>query len=309
VLPAALFMSVGLYSYVTEGAPLRFPSEMRDLIASYSFERDLGRNCSIRDEDYRRIDLAYLTERCAFGDMNRGRPEVLLMGDSHAHHFKPFVEHLSHHARLKAVFHVQGSCYPTDLQASMPGLMQAGATEQSTCQRRNADLLAIAGQFRYVVLAGFWSKIPPERFEASLAHVVEQIHAAGATPVVFKDNPYYEPDPSQCILHRQRGWLPANTNCHIPRDYVTRTQAAADSAIDRIAARFPDVLVIDPKQVMCDARECRTHIANVALYKDSNHINAKGAKLLAEHHVAQHGNPLHAQPGQPRVVRTSAGAS
>ncbi|HEY4541671.1 MAG TPA: acyltransferase family protein, partial [Noviherbaspirillum sp.] len=162
VLPAALFMSVGLYSYVTEGAPLRFPSEMRDLIASYSFERDLGRNCSIRDEDYRRIDLAYLTERCAFGDMNRGRPEVLLMGDSHAHHFKPFVEHLSHHARLKAVFHVQGSCYPTDLQASMPGLMQAGATEQSTCQRRNADLLAIAGQFRYVVLAGFWSKIPPE---------------------------------------------------------------------------------------------------------------------------------------------------
>lgn len=289
VAPALLFMSVGLYSYLTEGAPARFSGDMRELISSYSFERDLGRTCSIRAEDYRKVDLSYLEQNCSFGHDAATAPRVLLMGDSHANHFKPFVEQLAKDAQLRAVFHVQGVCRPTNLQK--PG--QWPGVEPTTCQKRNADLLAMAGAFKYVVLAGYWAEeAPMTDLEADMANVVGKVLAAGATPVIFKDNPYYEPDVSQCILHRKRGWLDPNTNCHIPYKFVAETQGPVDGIVDRVASRYPGTIVVDPKLVMCDGRECATYIKNIALFKDSNHINAKASKLLAELYSSNVMNPF-----------------
>ncbi|MEN3363111.1 MAG: hypothetical protein V7606_385 [Burkholderiales bacterium] len=286
--PAVLCMSVGLYSYLTEGAPKRFPAETRELIASYSYARDLTRSCSVRAEDYRKISVGYLQEHCAFGDTAGEKPEVLLMGDSHADHFKPFVDQLSRHAGMKAVFHVQGSCSPLDLPE--PGLQ---GDDSSTCQQRNTDLIDLAGNFRYVVLAGFWSGTTENtNMETDLERVVDRIIRAGSTPVVFKDNPYYEPDVSQCVLHKRRGWISPDSNCHIPYEFVEQTQGAIDRAIDKVKASYPQTLVVDPKKVMCGTSECVTYIANTALYKDANHINSKAASLLGQQYLSRVGNPF-----------------
>lgn len=290
-VPAAAFMSVGLYSYLTEGAPGRFADELRTLISSYSFERDLTRSCSVRAEDYKKVTLEYLLEHCAFGHPDQKKADVLLMGDSHAHHFKPFVDQLSRHAGLKSVYHVQGGCFPTELQLTdknpQPG--------PSTCQQRNADLLQLAGNFDYVVLAGFWASEPEHDLDRKLRHVVDRILRAGATPVIFKDNPFHEPDLSRCILYRKRGWLASDQNCNIPYRIAFDAQAKYDAIINRVKANYPKTMIIDPKRIMCNATECATYISNVALYKDSNHINAKAAQLLGERYVANEGNPLRAR--------------
>jgi peptidoglycan/LPS O-acetylase OafA/YrhL len=295
--PAALCMAVGAYSYLTEGAPNRFSKETRELIASYSFARDLTRSCSIRAEDYRKITFDYLQENCAFGAQGQARPQILLIGDSHADHFKPFVDELAKNANLKAVFHVQGLCPPTDLAEFQKG----AAEEPSTCAKRNADLLDIAGKFKYVVLGGFWADDAKDsNLALALNPVVERILKAGAIPVIFKDNAFYEPDMSKCILHRTRGWIPPETNCHIPYSFVAQSQGPYDAIIDKVKTSHPELIVIDPKQVMCNSSECLTYISNTALYKDSNHINTTAAKLLAEQYIARVGNPL-LERGQERV--------
>lgn len=286
--PAAVFMAVGLHSYVTEGAPQRFSDEIRDLIASYSFERDLTRSCSIRAEDYKKVTMEHLLQHCVFGDLRQQEAQILLIGDSHAHHFKPFVEQLSKDANLKSVFHVQGGCFPTELHSG-DATTQA---EASACQKRNADLLELAGNFQYVVLAGFWVSEPERDLEKEMQLVVAKILSAGAIPILFKDNPYYEPDMSRCILYKKRGWITPDQNCNIPYPFVVESQAPADGIIDKIRARYPQVLVVDPKRVMCDKRECRTYIQNTALYKDANHINAKAAVLLGQEYISRQGNPF-----------------
>jgi peptidoglycan/LPS O-acetylase OafA/YrhL len=288
LVPAVFFMSVGLYSYVTEGAPQRFSNELRELIASYSFERDLARSCSIRAEDYEKVTMDHLLQYCAFGDMKQEKAQVLLIGDSHANHFKPFVEQLARHAGLKSVFHVQGNCLPTELYA--PGANPA--QEASACQKRNADLLRLAGNFKYVALAGFWSEVPNPDLEKEMQFVVDSIARAGATPILFKDNPSYEPDLSRCILYRTRGWIAPDRNCNIPYSFVVHMQSSVDAAIDRVKEKYPKVLIVDPKRVMCHGDECPTYINNTALYKDANHINAKAAKLLGERYISQEGNPF-----------------
>lgn len=287
-VPAAVFMSVGLYSYVTEGAPQRFSDDMRELISSYSFERDLGRTCSVRAEDYRKITLDYLLAHCAFGASGQEKARVLLMGDSHAHHFKPFIDRLSRDAGFKAVYHVQGGCFPTELQVT-DNKPEPGPT---TCQQRNADLLQLADNFEYVVLSGFWASEPERDLEKELRYVVDHIVRAGATPVIFKDNPFHEPDLSRCVLYRKRGWAAPDADCSIPHEYVVELQTFYDTVIDRIVARYPTTRVIDPKLVMCDDADCATYIANTALYKDSNHINTKASEMLGERYVAREGNPF-----------------
>ncbi|HYD97611.1 MAG TPA: acyltransferase family protein [Noviherbaspirillum sp.] len=286
--PAAAFIAVGLYSYTTEGAPERFSPDVRELISSYSYERDLTRSCSIRAEDYKRIDLDYLQRHCAFGDVSRPKAEVLLMGDSHAHHFKPFVDQLARRAGMKAVYHVQGTCFPTALLETDRHPEQG----RNTCQRRNADLLQLAGHFRYVVLAGFWASEPERDLEREMRHVVYLIVKAGAVPVIFKDNPHHEPDLSRCVLFRKRGWVDETRDCRIPYAQVAQAQGRYDGIIDRVQQDYPMAMVIDPKRIMCDRSDCATHASNIAFYKDSNHINTRASQLLGEWYAARVGNPL-----------------
>jgi peptidoglycan/LPS O-acetylase OafA/YrhL len=289
IMPATLFAAVGLGSYITEGLPQRFPDDIRQLISSYSFERDLTRSCSIRSQEYHEITLNYLLEHCAFGDLSKPDAAVLLFGDSHAHHFKPFVEELAKDAQIKSIYHVEGSCSAIDL-------FEEGAVKGATptaCQQRNANLLDMAGKFRFVVIASFWSyKGREPLFQKKLELVIRKIIAAGATPVIFKDNPYYEPDLSQCILFQKRGWQATERNCSIPYGFVYETQGSMNKVIDAVKSRYPRMIVIDPKIVMCNAVECATNIGNTALYKDANHINLKAALLLAERYREVAGNPF-----------------
>ncbi|MDB5763512.1 MAG: hypothetical protein JWQ21_2507 [Herminiimonas sp.] len=287
-VPAAAFLCIGLYSYLTEGAPKRFPDDIRQLIASYSFERDLTRSCSIRTEDYKKVTLDYLTGNCAFGDLGQNKAQVLLLGDSHAHHFKPFVEQLSRNANLKAVYHVQAGCFPIYLHANNPDKN----AETSVCEKHNADLLQIAGNFKFTVLAGFWSSELDENFERRLASMTEEVIKTGSIPVIFKDNPFYEPDLSRCILYKTRGWAAPDKNCNIPYSFVARTQTAVDEIIDKVKAQHPQVIVVDPKLVMCNQSECSTYMSNIAFYKDANHINTKAAALLGEEFLSHVGNPF-----------------
>lgn len=289
-LPATAFLAIGTYSFFTNGAPIRFSGETRELIASYSVERDLSRACSSSTENYQKVSIEYLHKHCAIGNSAKQKADILLIGDSHADHFKFFVDELARHADMKAVYYVQGGCWPLML----PKVGENVANElRGACKRYNADMLELAGNFQYVVLGGFWASEADQNFGKDLKVVVERVLEKGAIPVVFKGNPTFERDISKCVLHRHRGWLPADTNCNIPREYVTKVTGKTDEAIDLVHAQYPGILVIDPKLVMCSSKECFTAMNNTALFKDSNHINAKASKLLGNEYLAKVNNPFH----------------
>jgi hypothetical protein len=287
--PAMLCLAVGLYSYETGGIPNRFSPDVRELISSYSFDRDMSRACSITRDDYLKIDSNYLLQHCAFGASDKRKADILLMGDSHANQFKPFIDLLAKDAGLKAVFHVQGSCLPVDIRSEDV----QGEDAASACQKRNADLLNLASNYKYVVIAGSWVSEPNEKnLEKSFDIVVSKITKAGATPVIFKDTPAFEKDLSQCVLWKRRDWIPQQSYCNIPASSVEKDNGPADRIIDHVRSIYPQTIVIDPKNLMCDTKECVTSIDNIALYKDSNHINLKAAELLGNRFISQQGNFL-----------------
>lgn len=286
VAPASVFLAIGVTSYLTEGMPQRFSSDLRQLISSYSYERDLTRSCAIRAEDKLSIDFEHLSSHCAFGDLTQDSIDVLLFGDSHAQHFKPFLDTLSRRANLKSIYHVEGGCDSVDLNLDT-------AVKATRCQQRNQSLLAMAGRFKYVVLASSWSYIGKEElFKEKMSLAVQTILRAHAIPIIFKDNPSTEEDLSQCILFQKRGWGSIDKSCHLAINEVRKRHASVDQMIDAIQTLYPSVVVVDPKRVMCDDDVCRTYSGNTAFYKDANHINSKASAFLAERYLELTDNPF-----------------
>ena len=283
---AAIFATVVL---VSDGLPQRFSPEIREVVASYSGEVDLSRDCSIRDQDEGDITFQSLVDKCSFGYGKNTSPQLLLMGDSHANHIKPFIETLAIDAGIGGVYHVQGGC---SVEYGFTLSDRIDRAERS-CIERNDTLLKMAGRFRYVVLASNWSLIYGESdFKKSLAKTVERVIDAGATPVVVKDVPSSHRDLSRCILFERLGWMSARQSCDIPlRDFMA-VQGVVDRAIDEIQEKEMRLVVIDPKEILCDGDSCVTSIGNTALYRDSNHLNSVASSLLGRIYLGEFRNPF-----------------
>jgi hypothetical protein len=290
--PALASLALGLASYASAGLPQRFPAATRTLLASYSFERDLSGACALRSGEVRSVTLADLDRQCSFGAARPGAPALLLFGDSHANHFKPFVDVLARQAGLKGVYFVAGSCSADDLAPA--------GSAPTPCQQRNAAMLALAPRVRFVVLATLWKYPGGEAaFGRRMDRVIDAIVAAGAVPVVFKTAPWTTTDLSRCALFRARGWLPPATACTLGLAEVRAASGSMDAALEALARRHRTVRLIDPKPLTCDAARCVTELGALALYKDANHLNAPAARLLGARYLARFGNPLGDwRPGQ-----------
>jgi hypothetical protein len=192
-------------------------------------------------------------------------------------------------AHVRAVYHVMGGCPPTHSPAAG---VSAAAAQSDACTKHNSELLDLAGQFKYVVLGGYWSFDNNPAFETELNVVAARIVRAGAIPVVFRDIPQPDRDLSQCVLRKARGWIPPETNCNIPYATVRAAQARDNDAIDRVRQKFPQLIVIDPKEMLCNATECVSRVGNLAVYMDAQHLNAQAAQALAASYLGSHRNPI-----------------
>lgn len=290
ITPAFFALSCGIIVYLDNGVPQRFSPEIREITASYSAEINLGRDCSIHKEDYANITLKRLIEKCYFGPNKDNKPQLLLIGDSHANHIKPFLEVLTSDAGFGSVYHVQGSCSVAD------GFVEGDIHDASitpSCIRRNGDLLGMANAFKYVVLASNWSaQKGKDDFKRSLESVVKHVIEAGSRPVIIKDIAGSQIDLSRCILHKKLGWLKDSTNCNIPLEDFRGAHELIDEAIDEIQMENKSVIIIDPNNILCGVNGCMTSIKNTAIYRDSNHLNAIASQLLGKMYLNKYENPF-----------------
>jgi hypothetical protein len=196
---------------------------------------------------------------------------------------------LARDAHMKAVYHVMGGCIPTRLPAAGDG---APTAHVDACRQHNSNLLDLSGQFKYVVLGGWWSLEDKTEFESGLFAAVDRIVGAGAIPVVFRDTPRFDHDQSQCVLRQARGWVPPETNCNIPYAAVLAEHAPDDQVIDRVREKYPQLIVIDLKELLCNPTECVSRLGNLAVYMDAHHLNSQAAQALAANYLRSHHNPF-----------------
>lgn len=240
--------------------------------------------------------------------------DILLAGDSHAEHFGDFMSVLSADAGLTLQVNMRAGC--PALWEIIPTYIKNGRPDTDyKCVDRSHDLYAQMHRYKYVVLAGYWSiaDLKPDRYFLSgpnnpdfspavtrkvMARAfhdsIRRIVKAGSVPVLIRDNPTV---PDELFNCSRRKLLPFHDEpCEFPREEMDETYAYANELIDELEAMHPQIVIIDPNEIICAEGVCRTELDGVPIYRDDDHLNRIGSETLGEIYLRELGNPFSALP-------------
>lgn len=301
-LPAVLFSSAALSAIHWEGLPDRFDQELnRKSAAVLTYSDEVRGNCNEGP-----VTSPQGPDRCVLGK-EKPAVDILLVGDSHANHFSGMVGMLANDAGLRGYDVTQSN---TPFLVGVERFYRQGdqVIHHRNFSERNAviEQKLLPNQYDYVVLAGSFAShyteglfrtdlIEPERqnskiFREAMVLTITEIIGHGSTPVLIKGNPTFGFDVSNCTLTNLRFGL--EKNCRLERDDYEERFREWNQFVEKLQKQFDSLVVIDPAKVMCDERWCYSELRGVPLYKDRDHLNYEGSKLIGRLYVKQFGNPF-----------------
>jgi hypothetical protein len=66
------------------------------------------------------------------------------------------------------------------------------------------------------------------------------------------------------------------------------------SLFTQLAVEYPNLIVIDPKDIQCDSTSCATTVDDVPVYRDIGHMTDYASFKFGEIYLNKFGNPLKA---------------
>jgi hypothetical protein len=271
-----------------DGLPQRFNADVLRLAdTSRRFHRDAVR-CS-------QLPLAGIAagNLCELHAPAGDAPVAVIWGDSHALALLPAFESLAVSRNWRLEVGTHSSCPPLSGISTPRDVLRFG----TDCEEFNqAMMLALQRlQPRLVVLAAYWVNPAggftitghPElvstesRFDYALEQTVRQIAAPGRSICIVRGIPRLEyPVPVALARARLRG-IDAES-LRISSEAARAQYAAMEPALLRLMAERR-VIVVDPKDRLCDGARCRlANDAGQTIYSDSNHLNIDGALFVTD---------------------------
>jgi peptidoglycan/LPS O-acetylase OafA/YrhL len=254
-------------------------------------------------------------DSCVLGvASSSAQTSAFLIGDSHANHFTGFVDELARDAGVQVNDYTLNTCLPVFELNWGPS-----AYYSDICKRRNqANQRYIAdNHFDYVILAGKWPASDDidkviingatastenalrQEFALRLRQTLQAIIAAGADPVIIKDSVATQASPRCALL---KASFNAKVECDVPSATALAGHRLFDDILAELGADFPTLIVIDPKEIMCNSDKCLAAVSDTPLYLDATHLNDTASRKLAKLYLDRHVNPLKPIPPKPTLL-------
>lgn len=250
--------------------------------------------------------IAVQSRYCRIIDPTRV-PTVAIIGDSHANRLfdglaPRFAEHQGNLLQLG-----EGGCLP------FWHLGGGAAGDADTCSKPvddQLDFVLADSNIRTVILTGrgplyisglgfgeiekntrtfLRDSISPsdasyrELYLQAMRNTVSRFLKSGKKVVFIIDNPELGFDPLSCVkLRPVQLFAKLRDPCAVPRSQVDARNEEYLSTVAQVAAEFPELIVVDPKRVLCDAEYCSAMKDGELLYMDGDHLNRAGTQLVAQ---------------------------
>lgn len=217
-------------------------------------------------------------------------PTVLVWGDSHSLAWIPAIDSVLKVAGVSAFYAGRSAC---------PPLIGVRNPVNPQCLDHNLEMAAVlraAPRLRLVVLAASWLSysVPDgqyrierpdgvagnaEVFAPALRSTVAALRGEGRIVWILGPVPWAPGNPPLRMALASMVGRPVGA---IPPRPVAAFRDEARHFYDAVAALPPDslVLVTDPAPWLCDARSCRYEEGGLPLYRDSGHLNVRGAAYV-----------------------------
>jgi len=298
-LPSALLVFIALSGVYFDGYKGRYDEQI--LAMENALNTHSSKSRKLCHSSFRQSD-SLPNKECIFGTasgLKNSKPEVFIIGDSHANHFVPFIKALTSNANIQGLDYTLDRCIPVFELKWGSNLHKAGL-----CENRNrlAREYIENNNFAYVVLAASWPDYGTRRifteqqiqnkelvesiFQSRLTETLKIISETGATPIFLTDTPTLKGKSPKCII--KNAIFDSKLDCdiqHKKNELVTAT-------LNKLKTQFPNLITLEPHKMMCNGSQCTMEINGIPLYRDDDHLNEVGSSLLGERYLKNKGNPF-----------------
>src|SRR5690606_8515946 len=129
-----------------------------------------------------------------------------------------------------------------------------------------------------VVIAARWSSYmepgTDRQFDEQIDAAVAALGGVREVLVILPAYELREPAPKCILAQRERA-------CGLSRDEAEAARRDAVARLQAIAARHPNVRLLDPLPYLCDAGDCPVRKGNTALFWDDDHVSTSAARGFA----------------------------
>lgn len=307
VLPAIVFTAAYSKSEREGGWPERFGSD---------FTGALGKLKSAEVPDrWKCLDGASdgSDPRCIIGAA-KPQAEALMIGDSFSNQYWGFVDTLAKDANISVLAQSYAACL------ALPGVYlydwwKSKDTIYQACHDNVADYydLIRKNHYKYVMIGQIWEsytggsivikledertvELSRQRFELAIREALNIIKASGATPVFLKATYPMPPGVNECLSRRialrdTMGSVESSEACETVAWNATE-EPWLKSVFQQLKVEYPNLILIDPKDVQCTASECMTTVDGVPVYRDIGHITDYASFKYGATYMKNFGNPL-----------------
>jgi len=291
----ALLAASGVIIRELDGVPVRFSGSVGQMFADMSHGNPMRHQC----DGYNNISSN--DGECNFGRRKADNEsyELALFGDSNADHFTPLIADWASDAGLAGRQATQSQCGP------VLGVLRSALPEKITseCERYHQAVLEFIADnpdLKLAILSANWptyaGALTPNRaivegavarpeqatFDAYMRNLVEFFADRNIDVLIIERIPHYDALPIRCIAQS----LEKNEDgarCGLERARATDGQNITLPVFEAIARDYDSVFVIDPTDILCDAKICTPLKDDVFLYRDRGHLNRAGAAHLRDY--------------------------
>ena len=275
ILPSVLVIG-GIYAIIDSknGFPERFPN-LAEFNKKENYPNKVRKNC------FGKYKVGNCDE-CYLG-FKKDSLDGMLIGDSFANHTAAFLDVLAKDAGL----------YIHDSAAGgFPLLNNIGEAGFPSYPKEYAEeRIQFAKKFKNVFIATNWDKFTNQDSKnyQSIINTVEELIQLNKKVIIFD----CLRATTQVNLHKLKLIKTGKKTFFSKEDLLIPFTDRPDSYIVyEIKRRFPSVIIIDLNDAMCHDGSCELQIDNTIVYRNKDHLNTSGAKLIGERYMSLKGNPL-----------------
>jgi hypothetical protein len=240
---------------------------------------------------------------CTFGVPADGAAStMLLLGDSHATHWRPALDVVAERLRWHAISLTRSSCPFSEAAYDEP------EPKRSQCTTFNHDVVTFAEdhpEVQTVVVSEDHEPFVAAPGSSARAQQMAGFAAAWrALPdtvrhiVVIRDVTYERPSTPGCVDRALRHHRDAGTACALPRaSALKRDLAVAAARRERATDPASRVSVVDLTPFLCGRRLCYPVVGGVLVHKDPGHLTILYAQTLGPYLLRGIGRVLSAAAG------------
>ena len=216
------------------------------------------------------------TRDFCLGYENGRRPDVFLVGDSHAVQLHKGFRSLGLH---NTTILGRGSCPPI-FDAPDIGWLQCRTEDRMIdfALRSDAKLLILTGTFERYFNGGYGG-IPAQKLEQDVRDTFEKLGRARKHVLVVLDNPSLPFRSAACFKRPIPLTVPRD--CSFDRKFHENGATAYKALFRKYAGQFENIRLLDAAESFCDAQKCRARNEQGMLYVgDNNRLNMRGAAIV-----------------------------